>query len=102
MAENPELEALDQLVSCPGWTLFQSMVNKEWGTTEGGGATFVKAISDAAKADDPNATALLRQIICAQREIHKVMQLVPQRLALLKRSSAEHPNEFVGSRRGSL
>lgn len=102
MAENPELEALDQLVSCPGWTLFQSMVNKEWGTTEGGGATFINAVSNAAKLGDADATAQLRQIICAQREIHKVMQLVPQRLALLKRSSAEHPHEYVGSRRGSL
>lgn len=102
MAENVELEALDQLVKSDGWKFFTGQVAKEWGTVDGGGSQFVKAVSDAAKLEDANATAILRQIICAQREIHKLMQWVPNRLQMLKMSSQTSSQDFVGSRRGTL
>lgn len=98
---NQELEALDQLVHSEGWKIFTEVVAKEWGTEHGGGSRFVKAVTDAAKHDDPNATAILRQIICAQREIHGVMAWLPNRIAVLKQSP-KSSEDFVGSRRGPL
>lgn len=101
MPENVELEALEQLVACPGWSQFQGMVAKEWGTSEGGGSMFLKAVTDVMRLESAESSAQLRQIITAQREIQKVMQIVPARLALLKRGGVSS-GDTIQSRRGAL
>lgn len=84
----------------PGWQRFQAMVAKEWGTAEGGGSAFLAAISNAAKNQDQDAMAQMRQILVAQREIQKVMQLIPTRVSMLKQGVG--PDAYIGSRRGAL
>lgn len=100
MAENVELEALDQLLHSEGWKILSSVVAKEWGSEEGGGAYFAKAVSDAVKVTGAEATDHLRQICAAQREIQRVMQWPAKRVELLQQA-AKHPSESP-SRRGTL
>jgi hypothetical protein len=98
MAENQELEALDQLVNSEGWRVFRAMVEKDWGPQ---GARFVEGVTNAAKGDDLNAMGILRQILASQREIQYVLNMPVNRLKLLKQHT--QTPELVGqSRRGSL
>lgn len=98
MAENSELEALDQLVNSEGWHVFREMVSKDWGPQ---GARFVEGVTNAARGTDADAVGILRQILASQREIHYVLNMPLNRLKLLKQH-AQTP-ELVGqSRRGSL
>lgn len=97
MAENPELEDLDQLVNSAGWRRFTDMVEQQWGR---GGDRFIDAVTNAAKGENQHAQDHLRQIIAAQREIQAVMALVPNRVKLLKGS--EQPQLVGASRRGGL
>lgn len=101
MAENVELEALDQLVNSAGWKIFTSVIAREWGTSEGGGAVFVDQVSKAVQHTGPEATEHLRQIVAAQREIQRAMRWPLDRIAALKK---HEPNTGlrVMSRRGSL
>lgn len=99
MAENVELEALDQLLHSEGWKILTSVVAKEWGNEEGGGAYFAKAVSDAVKELN-GATEHLRQICAAQREIQRVMSWPSKRVELLH-LAAQRPSESP-SRRGTL
>ena len=97
MAENSELEDLEQLVSMPGWGRFAGMVDQQWG---GAGARYRDAITNAARIGaDAEAMSQLRQIIAAQREIQIVMGLVNNRIKQLK-----GPQLVAGgqSRRGGL
>ena len=96
MAENAELENLDQLVNSPGWTLFQQMVDKEWGRT---GDRYIDAVTNAARGEDTAAVGILRQILAAQREIGIVMAMVPNRIKMLK---LQQPVGAGQSRRGGL
>lgn len=104
MAENVELEALDQLISLEGWQRFRNLVAEEWGTPEnGGGSQFLAAVKAAAALNDADATAQLRQIIVAQREIHKIMEMIPQRVAQMKRTKLGPESDAAPlSRRGAL
>jgi hypothetical protein len=99
-----EREELDALVQSAGWRLFCENAAREWGTTEGGGARFMTAVRDAAADNsDANATAKLRQITVAQREIHRLLQWVPERVKALKaRDPIEGDHLALHSRRGGL
>lgn len=99
MAENHELEALDQLVNSDGWKLFQAMVDKQWGPAS---SWFLGQLDDALKRDDKAGTDHFRQVRAAQREIQQVMQMVPHRISALKTVSLPPSGDFVGSRRGPL
>ena len=101
MSENPELEALDQLVNSDGWKIFTQVISREWGTSEGGGAFFVDAVAKAVKAQDRDATDHLRQICAAQREVQRVLTWPHKRLADLKKGDPK-TTPPVMSRRGSL
>lgn len=100
MAENVELEALDQLVASEGWKILTAVVAKDWGNAEGGGAFFADAVSKAVKVTGPEATDHLRQICAAQREIQRVMNWPKERIKLLKGTNGNHDAPL--SRRGSL
>lgn len=99
-----EREALEALVNDEGWKVFCRHVEQEWGTQEGGGATFLNAVRNAANdASDANATAFLRQIVCAQREIHRLMQWPVDELKRLQQQEQElQPMAVPLSRRGGL
>lgn len=101
MAENAELEDLDQLVTCPGWGRFLKMVDQQWGAA---GERYTQAITNAARIGaDADAMSQLRQIVAAQREIQTVMQMIPNRLHRLKQvKQAQSVPELAGSRRGGL
>lgn len=96
-----ELEALQK---SDGWTLFCENVAREWGTAEGGGARFLKAVRDAADdGADASATAKLRQVTVAQREIHRLMQWVPEQIQKLKAADPVKGDHLtLLSRRGGL
>ncbi len=98
--ENTEYEDLDALVRSAGWARLLFHVEQQWGTEEnGGGHRFMTAVREAAKEDDANATARLRQIVAAPREIHLVMRWAQQRLDAVKPNV---PREAALSRRGGL
>lgn len=97
MSENAEVEDLEQLMACPGWARFVDMTEKQWGRNS---ETFHDAVENAAKGDNVHLSDHLRQILTAQREIMKLLDLPAQRLKLLKGASARP--ELVVSRRGGL
>ena len=99
-----EREELDVLMASEGWKLFCANVAREWGTTEGGGVRFMNAVRDAAaEGSDQNATAKLRQITVAQREIHRLLEWVPERVKALKAMNPlESDRLALMSRRGGL
>ena len=99
MADNVELEALDQLVNSEGWKLFVGLVNKQWHPSS---EWFLGQLDDALKTDDVKGTEHFRQVRASQREVQKVLQLPQQRLEQLKRASQPSSPDFVGSRRGPL
>lgn len=92
-----EYEDLVQLVNTKGWAQFEAMVQKQWGRES---EAFHDAIEQAARGDNVHLQDHLRQILAAQREIQKVMQLPHNRIKQLKPHS--EAREFVGSRRGGL
>ena len=96
MTENAEREDLEQLVNCPGWGRFLSMVDEQWGAA---GARYRDAVTNAARGSDADAINQLRQIIAAQREIQLVMGMVEHRLKLLKQPQLVTAGQ---SRRGGL
>lgn len=100
---NAEHEALDALVRGEGWKAFSEYVAKEWGTAEqGGGTFFLSAVSKAANMNaDADATAQLRQILAAQKAIHRIMAWPEERI---KTHQSQQPREVVHmlSRRGNL
>lgn len=97
-------EELEALMQSRGWTLFCANVAKEWGTSDGGGSRFIAAVRDAAAdGSDANATAKLRQVTVAQREIHRLLQWVPEHVALLRRTDPVEGDKLaLLSRRGNL
>lgn len=97
MAENREIEDLDHLVNSEGWRRFVEMVDRQWGRNSD---TYHDAVSNAAKGDNAHMSDHLRQILAAQREILKVLDLPKQRLATLKKAE-QHP-VLAMSRRGGL
>ena len=99
-----EREDLDALVRSDGWTVFCAHVAHEWGTAEaGGGTVFLAAVKKAADImDDPTATAQLRQILASQREIHKLLAGVPERIKQLKAADSGAAAPLAWSRRGGL
>lgn len=99
MAENPELEALDQLVHSEGWKRFTDMVDQQWGPSS---AWFLEQLDKALAVDGQGGTDHFRQVRSAQREIQKVMQMPAQRIAKIKTASQQPSGDFVGSRRGPL
>lgn len=92
-----ELEDLDQLIHSAGWGRFVEMVDKQWGR---GSDAYHDAVENAARGDNIHLQDHLRQILAAQREIAKVMEMVPQRLKQLK--GAAQPALVGVSRRGGL
>lgn len=98
MAENLELEELDQLVRSPGWARFRAMVDAQWGPSS---EWFLGELDKVLGSDDARSTEHFRQIRAAQREIQKVLQLVPHRLELLTRPTPSSDTS-AGSRRGLL
>lgn len=101
MSENVELEALDQLVNSEGWKIFSSVISREWGSSEGGGAVFVDQVTKAVQHTGPEATEHLRQIVAAQREIQRAMRWPLERIAALKKCDLKSGSPVL-SRRGSL
>lgn len=98
MAENHELEALDQLVNSEGWALFRGMVDKQWGPSSD---WFLGELDKALAVDGQAGTDHFRQVRAAQREIQKVMGLVPHRIAQIKASQTPS-GDSAQSRRGVL
>lgn len=98
MAENHELEALDQLVNSEGWTLFRAMVDKQWHPSS---QWFLDQLDKALAADGLSGTEQFRQVRAAQREIQKVMNCVPLRIAQIKASQTPS-GDSAQSRRGVL
>ena len=99
MAEDDELEALDQLVNSEGWKLFAGMVDKQWGPSS---EWFLGQLDEALKTDDKAGTEHFRQVRASQKSVQLVMQMVPQRIKALKDASVRSSGDFVGSRRGPL
>lgn len=97
-----ELEALQGLIQSDGWKIYEAVVGKMWGDTDGNGERFLQAVSGASKAGDADAMAQLRQIIVAQREIQLVMKWPVERVKQLTQASQPGPALVHPSRRGSL
>lgn len=102
-AENAqEYEALDALLRSEGWLRFKAHVAQQWGTPhDGGGARFQAAVSQAASEQvDADATAKLRQVVVAQKQIQGLIAEFEGRIERVR--PLEQRPELVGSRRGSL
>lgn len=97
MPENSELEDLDQLVASPGWQRFVAMANEQWAASS---EWFLNELDQALKTDDTAGHTHFRQVRAAQREIQKVLRMVPERIKALKQP--EKPADPVMSRRGGL
>ena len=102
--ENTELEDLDQLVNSAGWRRFADYIASEWGTDEGGGQRFKQNAKNAAdNIEDAMALSKLRQIMAAQREIHRLLAWVDERVAYLKKTQLAPDSDATPmSRRGGL
>jgi hypothetical protein len=98
-----EYEEYDDLVRSVGWARFRAYVESLWGAPgTSNGEMFRNAVASAAsETADADATAKLRQIIAAQREIQRIMAHPAKRVQDLKPRELR-PDEFVGSRRGGL
>lgn len=101
-----EREDLDALIQSAGWQRFKQMVDKLWGTAEGGGERFVTQMTAVAKStDDATALPIMRQIIVAQREIHAVMNWPAEQAERLKKAEPKADSDakpLTQSRRGGL
>jgi len=99
--QKQEYEDLDTLFRSSGWLRFKAYVAQQWGTPhDGGGARFQAAVnSAAAEQADSDATAKLRQIVVAQKQIQGLLTEFEARLQHV-RPLAER--ELAVSRRGSL
>lgn len=90
-----ELEDLDALIKSPGWVRFVAYVNGEWGSD---GVLFQNAITAAANvADDPIATAKLRQVLVTQREVKKLIAWLPARIAQLRATALSPGSDAVAT-----
>lgn len=98
-----EYEEYDDLTRNAGWQRFTAYVEQLWGAPgTSNGEMFRNAVAQAAsETADADATAKLRQIVIAQREIQRVMAYPGKRVQELKPRELR-PDEFVGSRRGGL
>jgi len=97
MSENPEREALEELVNCEGWAILSRMVDQTFGRTSD---RFFNAVTQAAAATNPHAPEHLRQIIAEQRGAFEALALATNRLKVLKQAPPIH--DQVMSRRGAL
>lgn len=97
-----EFEALDALFRSEGWARFKAYVAQQWGTPQhGGGARFQAAVTQAAGEQvDADATAKLRQVVVAQKQIQGLIAEFESRMERVR--PLESRPELVGSRRGSL
>lgn len=100
MAENSELEALDQLVNSDGWRVFTAMVQNVYGRSSD---RFYNAVEASARGDNPHAQDHLRQIIAEQRGALEAVALAANRIKILKGANpVPQAHAYVGSRRGNL
>lgn len=99
--QKQEYEDLDTLFRSAGWLRFKAHVAEQWGTPHaGGGARFQTAVGHAAaESADADATAKLRQIVVAQRQIQGLITEFEGRIDRV-RPLDERP--LAQSRRGSL
>lgn len=98
--DSTEREDLDALTRSDGWRLFSEYCLSEWGPA---GTRFHSAVKTAADhTNDADATAQLRQIIVAQREIQKLLAWPAERLKYLTQSEPELATGRDYSRRGGL
>lgn len=92
-------EDLETLVESDGWRRFTSFVNAEWGPA---GRMFMKAVENCAdNTSDQDATAKLRQVMVAKREIEKLLQWPEEQLKQLKQPELVSATADY-SRRGTL
>jgi hypothetical protein len=95
-----EREELEALTRSEGWKMFQSYVESEWGP---GGRAFIDAVTKAAdNKADADATAFLRQIIVAQKQIQRLVKWPEERLGALKQPELVAAGPVDYSRRGRL
>lgn len=99
-----EREELDALIRSEGWAVFRRYVAREWGSEDdGGGVRFLAAVRQASsERAEADATEKLRQIVVAQREIHRVMAWVDERLKQLTKKDPAEARAAAMSRRGAL
>ena len=91
-------EALESLVTHPGWSLFTQHVTHEWGAN---GIRYAAEMEKALNLTDNNvAASQARQIIAARKTIENLMRWPEEELQRLQR--AEQRPELTMSRRGGL
>lgn len=98
--DSKEREDLDALIASDGWRVFTAYVAGEWGS---GGRRFEHAVQQC--ADNPNdadATAKLRQVMVAKREIETLLKWPHERLKALQSPELVAASPLDYGRRGHL
>ncbi len=92
------IEALESLVTHPGWSLFVAHVEREWGAN---GVKYQSELDKALDLTDAEAAASqARQIRAGRRVIETLVRWPSEELARLKRQ--DEKGEPTLSRRGGL
>lgn len=101
MADPPGQEALDDLLTHPGWRWFLAEVEREWGPA---GVRYQQALDQALDLTDPAAAASqARQVRAARRMIEVLLKRPAEELARLKGTATGPPSPLsLASRRGGL
>ena len=96
-----EFEDLDALFRSAGWLRFKAHVAQQWGTPQaGGGARLQAGVAQAAAENaDADATAKLRQIVVAQKQIQGLILEFELRIEKVR---PLEQRELAQSRRGGL
>lgn len=93
-----EQQAIEGLLSHPGWLLFRAFCRGRWGA-EGYGRQLKIAVSTAIK-DNASADAAIKAVDFANDEINALLSWPEQRLKVLAESVAREQGEPLLSRRG--
>ena len=98
-----DVEALEDLLARPGWTLFVEYVRREWGA---GGQRFEQRLDQLADSvsDDAHTLMHIRQIAVARREILRLLEWPSEEVARIRKLKEHNaPDRALNlSRRGGL
>jgi len=98
MTQHEQREALESLLTHPGWLILADHIGQEWGPN---GLAYNAALDTALNLLDDNAAASqARQIRAGRRVIENLVSWPSEEIARLKR--ADKPLEQTQSRRGGL
>jgi hypothetical protein len=96
MTDASELEDLETLIACPGWTRVERKFTEQWGRA---GSRYLDLLEKMANSTDRAAVAdEIQRVIWVRKEIELFFRGIESRVVELRNRKPE----TVGSRRGVL